>query len=226
GAVAVSDQNSPSFPGEPVYPYALNPGDPPAGLDVYDLTSNFSIPADLISYNNALSCVGFPNPCGSPKALPTSAGNLYINPDCCFIGLSNASFSAQIQPLIPFSAFNTKAEVTGATNFQVNGRFSLGTGSDGINPLVEVVTLQVGTYSVAIPSGSFTKTPKGAYIYQGTMSGVALQVQISPLNADTYTFKAEGSGANLTGTSNPLTVGLTIWDDAGTTTVAPEHGSV
>jgi hypothetical protein len=227
GSFAVADQSSPSFPGEPVYPYGLFPGDPfSSGLDTYDLTSNFSVAAD--PYNFGLSCVGFPPPsgvvCGTPKALPTSAGNLYLNPACCFFSLPNAAFTAQIQPLTEFSAFTAKAEISGThpTGFDIKGSFTLGSGSNGINPLTEVVTLNVGSYSVAIPSGLFKLTRKGKYVYQGTIAGVELELQIAPTSANSYTFKAEGSGANLTVVTNPITVGLTIWDDAGTTPVTAE----
>ena len=230
GSFAVADQGSPNFPGEPVYPYGLFPADPlGSGLDTYDLTNNFSVAAD--PYNFALSCVGFPPPpgvvCGTPKALPTSAGNLYLNPACCVFSLPNAAFSAQIESLTAFSVFTAKAEISGTplTSFEIKGSFTLGSGSDGINPLAEVVTLQVGASSFAIPSGSFIRNSKGVYVYAGTIAGVALEMRMAPVGPNSYSFNAEGNGANLAETSNPLTVGLTIWDDAGTTTVAPENGS-
>ena len=108
------------------------------------------------------------------------------------------------------------------TSFEINSSFTLGAGSNGINPVTEPVTLQVGNYSVTIPKGSFTQTRKGAYVYEGTIGGVALEVRIAPLSANSYSFKAEGSGANLTGTTNPVTVGLTIGDDSGATTASAE----
>ena len=45
-----------------------------------------------------------------------------------------------------------------------------------------------------------------------------LQFQIVPLGNNIFTFKAEGTGVNLTGLTNPVTVVLTIGIDSGTTT--------
>lgn len=213
-----------SFPGEPVYPFAIFlPGE---GLDRYDLTSNFNVGPDIFGF--ALSCVGLPPPNGSsicqvPLVLQTRAGDLRIDSACCFFFLPNGVFTAQIQPLTQFSAFTVRSDdgIT-AGHFDIHGHFTLGSGSDGIDPLGEVVNLQVGNYSVAIPSGSFIRNRKGSYVYEGTIAGVALEVRIAPVSTNSYAFEAEGNGANLTGTSSPVTIGLTIWDDAGTTTLTSE----
>jgi hypothetical protein len=213
-----------SFPGEPVYPYAIFL--PAEGLDRYDLTSDFNAGPNTFGF--ALSCVAFPPPngsslCEAPKILQTSAGDLLIDAACCFFSLPNGVFTAQVQPLTQFSAFSVRSDdgiTTG--HFDIHGSFTLGSGSDGIDPLGEVVNLQVGNYSVAIPSGSFIRNRKGAYVYEGTIGGVALEVRIAPVSTNSFTFEAEGNGASLTGTPSPITVALTIWDDAGTTTVASE----
>src|SRR5260370_39266491 len=98
----------------------------------------------------------------------------------------------------------------------------LGAGSDGINPVAEDVTLQVGPYSVTIPDGSFKRNKKGAYVFAGIINGVSLQFRIVPVGGNSYTLQAEGSGANLTGISNPVTVTLTIGDDSGSTQITAE----
>jgi hypothetical protein len=41
-------------------------------------------------------------------------------------------------------------------------------------------------------------------------NGVSLDVQIVPLGNNIFTFKAAGSGVDLTGLTNPVTVVLTI----------------
>ena len=41
---------------------------------------------------------------------------------------------------------------------------------------------------------------------------MSLEVQIVPLGNNIFTFKAEGTGANFTGLTNPVTVVLTIGD--------------
>ena len=80
------------------------------------------------------------------------------------------------------------------------------------------MTLKIGTFSVTIPAGSFKKNPNGRFAFQGTINGVSLQVQIVPLGNNMFTFKAEGTGVDLTGLTNPVTVVLTIGIDSGTTT--------
>lgn len=210
GSFAVPDQSSSSFPGEPVYPLGI---EGQRGSFTYDLQSKINVSGV------GISCVGFPVLiCGAPKALPTSAGNLilYQTPNVCC--QASAVFTAQLQRLTAFSAFTARAGIS-PRSFDGSGSFTLGNCSNGINPQTEIVTLRVGNYSVAIPSGSFVRTTRGAYVYETTISGVALEIRITPVSATSYSFKAEGRGANLTGTTNPVTVWLTIWDDAGTTSV-------
>jgi hypothetical protein len=44
-------------------------------------------------------------------------------------------------------------------------------------------------------------------------------VRITQLGGGTFQLQAEGEGASLTGTANPVTVSLTIGDDGGRTAV-------
>ncbi len=128
------------------------------------------------------------------------------------------------QSTVPFAAFTLKAEIAlglpGA--FEVKGNFTLGAGSNGINPLTEDVKLQVGTFSTTIPAGSFQQDPRGRFKFEGVISGVSLEVQIASLGGNDFEFKAEAQGADLSGIVNPVTVGLTIGDDGGSTTVTAE----
>jgi len=48
---------------------------------------------------------------------------------------------------------------------------------------------------------------------------VKLEVEIRERPDGRFKFKAEGEGADLSGTVNPVTVGLSIGDDGGSTTV-------
>lgn len=119
--------------------------------------------------------------------------------------------------------FHRKARVTVSTGkFSLNSSFTLGAGSNGINPVTEDVTLQIGPYSVTITAGSFTKNKKGAYVFAGTVGGAAVQFRINPVGGNSYTLQATGSGANLTGISNPVTVTLTIGDDTGSTQITAQ----
>jgi hypothetical protein len=51
---------------------------------------------------------------------------------------------------------------------------------------------------------------------------VTLEFAIRPLGGNSFQFEADGEGANLTGTMNPVTVVLTIGDDSGSTTTIAE----
>ena len=119
---------------------------------------------------------------------------------------------------------------TGDDAFEAKATFTLGASSNGINPVIEDVRLQVGTFTTIIPAGSFKFVPakpgkKGKrakpaeFKFEGVIDGMSLEAKITPLSADTFEFKAEGQGANLTGTANPVTVGLTIGNDGGRTIV-------
>jgi hypothetical protein len=84
------------------------------------------------------------------------------------------------------------------------------------------VTLQIGTFSVTIPAGSFKLNPNGRFAFQGVLNGVSMQVQIIPLGNNIFTFNAQGAGVDLTGLTNPVTVVLTIGDDTGSTAVTAQ----
>lgn len=144
-------------------------------------------------------------------------------------------------PTVPFAPFKAKAEIDEdrRTSFRVEGFFTLGADSNGINPVSETVNLQVGTFSVTIPAGSFEEKGKHAFRYDGQIIDVDLRITIEqgdwddhdhkdrsdhdrqevPDHAKDYLFTAEGRGHILAGVANPVTVGLTIGDDTGSTTV-------
>ncbi len=131
------------------------------------------------------------------------------------------SAEATTTVMTPFSALAAKLDISVGppSNFDLNSSFTLGAASNGINPLTENVTFQIGAYSVTIPAGSFTKNNKGAYVFEGTINGVSIQVRINPTGGNSYTFQAEGSGANFSGITNPVTVNLKIGNDAGSTQI-------
>jgi len=124
---------------------------------------------------------------------------------------------------VPFAPSTTLAKLEiSAGGFQLNESFTLGNNSNGINPVTENVSLQIGNFSATIPPGSFRKNPNGRFAFQGVINGVSLQVQIVPLGNNMFTFNADGTGVHLTGLTNPVTVVLTIGIDSGTTTATAE----
>jgi hypothetical protein len=132
------------------------------------------------------------------------------------------AFVAKFSFGIPFSGFSGKLELDlNAGSFDLNAAFKLGAGGS-INPPIQPVNLTIGTYSVTIPPGSFAAQKQG-YAFQGVVNGVSMQVLIKSGGASgSYTFLAEGKGANLIGTTNPVTVTLSIGNNTGTTQINAE----
>ncbi len=151
------------------------------------------------------------------------------------------SQTVAVVPVVPFAAFAARLEVERRqSTFELESSFSLGPSSNGIDPLTEDVTLHIGTFTVTIPAGSFRagkddgdgdrddrnrhddhdkkgKKPE-RFAFEGAIDGVWLEVQIHRKANDVFELNAEGRGANV-GTANPVTIGLTIGDDSGSTSV-------
>ena len=127
-------------------------------------------------------------------------------------------FSVAITPLVPFASSFARLEIA-KPSFDLNESFTLGANSNGINPVTENVTLQISTFSVMVPAGSFKLRLDGTFAFKGVINGVSLDVQIVPLGNNIFTFNAVGTGVDLTGLTNPVSVVLTIGINAGTTTV-------
>ena len=159
------------------------------------------------------------------------------------VGVAPVAFGQFIGPgavsdTSPFATLTAKAEIelgplANDDEFKVKATFTLGAGSDGINPITEDVSFQVGTFSTPIPAGSFKLHPeksgkKGKHVkpnkwtFEGVIDGVKLEAKITDLGGGSFEFKAEGKRADLTGTVNPVEVGLIIGDDSGSTTVTAE----
>ena len=122
-----------------------------------------------------------------------------------------------ITPSVPFSAFSARLVIS-KKGFQLSGSFTLGAGGK-INPPTQSLTLQVGTYKVTLPPGSFRAGPHGTFTFEGTVNGVSLQNRISPAGAGAYQIQVEASGINLSGLTNPVTVSLTVGNNTGKTSV-------
>jgi hypothetical protein len=128
--------------------------------------------------------------------------------------------SVAITPLVPFASSFAKLEIE-KHRFDLMESFTLGANSNGINPVKEDVTLQIGTFSVMTPAGSFFKLLEGGFAFEGVINGLRLQVQIVPLGNNIFTFKALGTDVELTGPTNPVTEVLTIGINTTTTEMLP-----
>jgi hypothetical protein len=128
---------------------------------------------------------------------------------------------AVVPTRVPFSGFAAAVDLTfsppdQADAFVVGGLFALGGGSDGMNPLVEVVGLQAGAFATVIPAGAFSQDGAGQFTFAGIIGTATVNVLISPLGEGSFGFSATASGVDLTGWRVPVTVGLTIGNDSGT----------
>jgi 6-phosphogluconolactonase len=132
--------------------------------------------------------------------------------------------SVAFTPKVPFASFfaKLKIEERHRGGFELKDFFTLSTHSNGIDPLTENVTLQIGPFSVMIPAGSFKQEPNGRFEFKGVISDVSLEAQIISTGNSIYTLKAEGKGADLDCLTNPVTVGLTIGIDSGSAAVRAE----
>jgi hypothetical protein len=145
-------------------------------------------------------------------------------PNNALQGGGEDAFVAKLASLVPFAASSAKLEIKAGPppGFDLTESFTLAASSTGINPLTQNVTLQIGTFSVTIPAGSFKQNPNRTFVFQGVINGVSLQVQVVLLGNNSFAFKAQGTGVNLTGLTNPVTVVLTIGNDSGSTTVTAQ----
>ncbi|HSB18472.1 MAG TPA: hypothetical protein VLD85_00530 [Anaeromyxobacteraceae bacterium] len=195
----------PAFPGDPVYPSGLLT--PTGAVLAYDLTTD-----DVVS-GYALSCGGFPGVCADPPpALPTTAGDLRLD----HVNIAFAQFIAQTHPpFAAFASFDARLELE-RDGFELSGDFTLGAGSDGIDPVSEPVALQVGPVSLSIPAGSFQSARRGGWRFAGDAGGAVVGVRIAPLGGNAYRLSVEGN-ADVSGIQAPVTVGLTIGNDSGST---------
>ena len=159
---------------------------------------------------------------GSPKSTRMSCAVVSLALlQCCFGGAEGV-FAAEIRH--PFAAFNANVEIDIEDGeIDMMATFTLGAGSNGLDPLKETVSLEVkggtGAYSVAIPAGSFKKDGSGRFTFQGTINRVKLAASIRPLREGAFEFEVQTEGANLKGLANPVTVSLTIGDDGGISAV-------
>jgi len=130
----------------------------------------------------------------------------------------------RVRQITPFANLTVKLDITAGppSIFAANATFTLGAGSDGLNPAGEGVTLDIGTFSAAIPAGSFIFHPAkrnsaANFTFLGEIANALLDVKITDLGNGTFQLQAKGQIANMAGTTNPVTVGLTIGDDEGST---------
>jgi CSLREA domain-containing protein len=129
---------------------------------------------------------------------------------------------------VPFAAFAAKLEIKlrprpSDDQLDLNATFTLGAGSDGIQPTTEDVNLSVAALSLTVPAGSFVQNSQGRFTFSGSLpGGVVLDAQIRPLGGGVFNLQAEATHVDLAGTTNPVPITLAIGNDFGATTAIAE----
>jgi YVTN family beta-propeller protein len=171
------------------------------------------------------------NPETFPPTPSVSVINTASNTVVATVPVGGRPFGVATSPPVPFSALSAKLNIhfghkPNKDAFGLRSEFTLGSASNGINLPAEPVTLQVGTFATTIPAGSFKGEGFGPFHFNGEIDGVDLKVLIKPTGAKRFAFDAKAHQADLTGTTNPVTVRLAIGDDTGTASVnAQSSGS-
>ena len=126
----------------------------------------------------------------------------------------SAPISVAVSPFVPFASSSAELDIRNDI-VSLSGFFTLGANSNGIDPVTENVTLQIGTFSVTIPAGSFKLNPDQSYGFKGGINGVSIEIQVSKTGQRLFIFDAVFTGLDLTGITNPETVVLTFGINSG-----------
>jgi YVTN family beta-propeller protein len=199
-------------------------------VSVIDMTSNnvvATVTVGTLPVGLAITPDGKHVYVGNKNSSSVSVIDTATNTVVATVGVGSGPTGVGIVPpsaRVPFGAFSAELAIAfGHTPdhdaFALLSSFTLGSTSDGIDPVAEAVTLQIGTFTTTIPPGSFTKSPSGTYTFIGTINGVSLEAFIWPTGSKRFALEAAALNANLTGTLNPVQVTLQIGEDSGTTSL-------
>ncbi len=159
-------------------------------------------------YNRALT--------GDPETGGGEIGAIY---NAGSAGKCHVGDTPEIPEIVDFSEFEIEqaeyeSDSEDGDEFEVEGMFVLGTGSDGIDVLNEDVIVTLHRYSQTIPAGSFFRDDddEGFEFDDGV-----LQVEIR----DDGEFEVKGEGLDLSGIdlTNPVAFSLQIGNDIGQTMI-------
>jgi len=179
--------------------------------------------AGLWSYGDAFVAGTTESP-----SFPTTPGAFQTTLGGPANGSVGNAFAFRILGHVTFSAFSPTLTISNNdTAFSEQGSFTLGSTSNGINPLTDVVKLRVGNWYASLPARSLFLDGSGSYSYSNciTLSDNSLhcvKVQITPSGGNTYQFSVSASGVNLAGTTNPVFVEVLVGDDIGATNVTAQ----
>lgn len=101
-------------------------------------------------------------------------------------------------------------------DIDVEGTFTLGAASNGINLFKEKTTITVGSFSATIPAGSFEQGSKGKAEFQKLIECKYWVLFIRAIGKDIFEIDLELQGTKGVAKIKPEEVTLTIGDDGGT----------
>lgn len=132
------------------------------------------------------------------------------------IGIDNINFDQIAFADFTITEARIKFRAPSSVNdsFRVKGKFTLDVTSNGIDPATEEVVVTVGTASVTTPAGSFTDEGESKF-FEGVISGADVWIRIVETDPSVFKFAIKADGVDLTSTTNPLDIALTIGDDSG-----------
>ncbi len=138
------------------------------------------------------------------------------------------------QTTFPFAAFSVKLKAASGPppGFALQAFLTTASGGGAIDPVTQGVSLGIGSYAVTIEPGSFHQTSQGWWVYSGVINGVSLNVRISQVSSTTlqakgnqtiqnvtgsnsYEVQVSASRVDITTSSNPATVSLTLGTNVG-----------
>jgi len=170
-----------------------------------------------LQYDSALSDGG-----DHSVGIENADGTIGLQIDFGDISYSNQGFLITITHF--FADFTVKkAEIEfkdeeNKDKFKVKGRVVLDENSDGIDPVTEKVSITVGSVTLAIPAGSFEE--KGSHFeFKGVIGGADVKMKIKQGDFDTFDFDVHAKDVDLSYTSNPTDIFLSVGLDRGSTQI-------
>jgi YVTN family beta-propeller protein len=122
----------------------------------------------------------------------------------------------------PFAAFTIDNLNIIPQGFQEQGDFTLGANSQGVDLAHQLVKLTIGSFSLTIPPGSFLRVGGNHhFVLNATINGlqVSFNLKANGGSSTDFSYVVNVGGVDLTSQPDPVTVGLQIGSNTGTTTV-------
>jgi YVTN family beta-propeller protein len=120
----------------------------------------------------------------------------------------------------PFAAFKIDNLNISPQGFHEQGDFTLGANSGGVDLAHQPVTLTIGSFSLTIPAGSFRQVGGNIhFVLNSTINGLQINCNLKANHKSStdFSYTCNVNGVDLTGQPDPVTVGLKIGHNSGTT---------